>query len=290
MIRFFLSGAVMGTADIIPGVSGGTMAWILGVYERLIALLSGIGPQTAALLWRGRWRALGEALDLAFVLPLGLGIVTAVLVMVTLVDLPGLMQAHPQPVYALFFGLIAASIPVLLAAERHWRGGLLFLLAGTACGLALANLAPAQMPQGAWFTFISGALAISAMLLPGVSGSFILLMLGQYTLVLQAIGEADPAVLLPFALGCLSGLLGFARLLRWALARYHAPVVWLMGGLLLGSLWRIWPFRDVADDGPVWPEQALSGDGALSCALMLGGAAVVAVLHRIAAARRKTAG
>lgn len=280
----------MGTADIIPGVSGGTMAWILGIYERLIAVLAGLQPSLLGELARGRVRPLLHALDLRFTLPLLAGIVAAIVIMVKLVQLPALMRHHPEPVYGLFFGLIAGSIWLLLSQPRP-RFGLGWLALGAALGLCIVNLVPTETPDGAWFLFLCGGIAISAMLLPGISGSFILLILGKYLLILEAIGRADLTILAPFMAGCVVGLLLFARALRWALTRYHDAVVWLMGGLLLGTLWAIWPFqqRDYAiirgkeklvATTPTLPADWLATDSLLALALALLGALTVWALER----------
>src|SRR5690606_38629156 len=185
-----------------------------------------------------------------FILSLGLGLVTAVIVMVKVVGLPGLLLTHPTLVYGLFFGLVFASIFIL--AKKVARGPLPILSAvvGAAFGWGVVTLVPMNMPGSPLHMFLYGVVAISAMLLPGISGSFILLILGQYERVISSLesvlhGDASGlAVVVPFSLGCLVGIGAFSRVVAWLLRRFFDPVMAGLSGLLLGSLWRIWPFQD----------------------------------------------
>lgn len=293
----FLKGMAMGTADIIPGVSGGTMAFILGIYERLLTVIRAANMAAVRELCSGRIMVLWRRFQPLFAVPLLLGIVAAVVVMTKVVQLPSLLHTHPELVYGLFFGLIAGSIVVLLRdyIERlHARDGLV-VLGGVALGLFIVTLTPTQTPEAPWFYFLCGALAISAMLMPGVSGSFILLILGKYAAVLQAIAGLDWGVLAPFMLGCAVGLLSFARLVGYLLSRFHRQTILVICGVLIGTLYAIWPFqaRDyelirgkerLVSSAPVWPD-ALSTDTVLAVGLMALGAGAVWALA--AAARRK---
>lgn len=292
-LRYLLSGMAMGTADMIPGVSGGTMAWVLGVYERLIGLLSRAGAGWLKLLLRAQVKALARALDLGFIIPLMAGIVAAMVLMVKVVNLPELMRAHPEPVYGLFFGLIAGSVWLLLRGQERPNMPWLYALIGAGVGVAVVNLVPADTPDADWFLFLCGALAISAMLLPGISGSFILLILGKYTVILTAIGDANLGVLLPFLAGCGVGLIVFSRLLSYALKHCHAQMVWLMGGLLMGTLWAIWPFQQreyvmvrgkekLMSSTPVLPDAWDSPYVLLSLGLMVLGLIIVMAMQRLA--------
>ncbi len=289
----------MGTADIIPGVSGGTMAFILGIYERLLAVIRAADTTAVRELCTGRIGALWQRFQPRFAIPLLLGIIGAVVVMTKVIRLPALLHNHPEPVYGLFFGLIAGSILVLFRDyidRLRPRDGLV-VLAGVAFGLFIVTLTPTQTPDAPWFFALCGALAISAMLMPGVSGSFILLILGKYAAVLEAIASLNGSVLAPFMLGCAVGLLSFARLVGYLLQRFHRHTILVISGVLVGTLYAIWPFqlREYAlvqgkerllASSPVWP-QTLSTDTALALGLMVLG--TVAVWALAAAAARKQA-
>ncbi len=234
----------MGCADAVPGVSGGTMAYILGVYRRLLDALGRFDVVFVRTLLRGDFAAGWRRVDGGFLLLLGLGIAGALFFVTRVVNLPRLLDENPEPVFGLFFGLIVGSLVLLLrgiGAHRPGEVGLFGL--GIVFGYLLVNLVPVTTPDAAWFVALSGALAISAMLVPGISGSYILLILGKYEFVLAAIRDLRIVDLLPFLLGCGFGLLVFARLLGWLLRAYERRVVIVINGLLLGSLWRLWPFQ-----------------------------------------------
>ncbi len=294
-------GFMMGSADVVPGVSGGTMAFILGIYPRLLAAIRAFDIAALRLLLRGRLREFAEHVDLVFLVALGAGIVAALLFFTRVVPLPRLIITSPEPVYSLFFGLIAASIIVLLrdlgglrAPDTGW------LLAGTVLGFAVVNLVPVQTPESAWFVFLSGALAITAMILPGISGSFILVVLGKYAYVFGAVGRLDIIVLAPFLLGIVCGLMLFSRVLMWLLEHHYRRSILTIMGVLVGSLWVIWPFQHrvtaviggkttIISRTPIAPEGPLSV--LLLCALLaIAGVAGVLVVHALAqAAERRQA-
>ncbi|SBO44352.1 DUF368 domain-containing protein [Cyanobium sp. NIES-981] len=238
-------GLAMGAADVVPGVSGGSMAFILGIYGRLLEAIAGFDLELLALLRRGAWRQAAERVQLGFLVPLLVGIGASVLLLVR--PITWLYEHHPVLLFAFFFGLILGSI-VLIARHAHWgASGLVAMAAGVIGALVLVTRVPVTMPHDAFTIFWSGAVAIMAMILPGISGSFLLLVLGQYQHVMEAVKGLDLATLVPFALGCISGLLLFVRLLRWLLHRWHGQTVALLVGFMVGSLWKIWPFRTVLD-------------------------------------------
>jgi putative membrane protein len=241
-----LSGFAMGTADVVPGVSGGTMAVVMGIYEQLLAAIASVGPRSAGLVLKGRLGAALAEIHWRFLLALGSGIALGIAVMVKIVGLPRLIEEQPKYVYAAFFGLVLASAVMLARRIPRWTAPrALALVVGALVGLAVVNLVPVATPESAWFVFLSGVVAICAMVLPGISGSFVLLILGKYAYVLNAVGELDLSVIVPFALGCALGLAGFSRVVSWALARWHDTVMAGLVGLLLGSLWRIWPYQQL---------------------------------------------
>ncbi len=296
LLQALLKGMCMGAADVVPGVSGGTMALILGIYGRLLTAIRRVDLEFASLLARWRPAEAARRIDLPFLLAVGAGIFAALMFFTRVVPLPRLIITHPELVYGLFFGLITASIVVLLKDRRPlsaWR--VAWIVLGTLVGLAIVNLVPVDTPTAAWFIFLCGALAISAMILPGVSGSFILLVLQKYAYVFDAVGRLDLAVLVPFGLGCACGLALFSRFLSWLLDRFHDATLLTIIGILTGSLWSIWPFQErvyvlvrgkerLLRSLPALPEQ---WDATVLGAALLAVAGAAAVLALDAFARRR---
>jgi len=291
----------MGSADIIPGVSGGTMALILGIYERLLNAIRSFDRD-----WLGdilRFR-ISEALarnDLSFLVPLGLGIIFAIIFFTRVIPLPTLIITHPELIYGLFFGLILASIVILMGeVEKYGIKEIAVTAVGVLLGLTIVNLVPVDTPTAAWFIFLCGFIAISAMLLPGISGSFILLILGKYAYIINALGEFNLTVILTFGFGALSGLVVFSRVIVWLLNHYHQVTLLVIKGILIGSLWMIWPFQErvyeivrghekLVGASPVWPE-AFNATVAGSLALLIAGFILVMVIHRMSNHRNTPAG
>jgi len=279
----------MGGADIIPGVSGGTMALILGIYERLLTAIRSFDHVWIGLLLRGKPGAALARNDLGFLLPLAVGILGAVLFFTHVVPLPKLIVTHPELVYGLFFGLIAGSVVILMrAVDRYGLAEMVFAVLGVAIGFTVVNLVPVQTPTASWFIFLCGFVAISAMLLPGISGSFILLILGKYAYIINALGNFEWAVIAVFGAGMISGLAVFSRGIVWLLKRYHQPTLLVIKGILIGSLWIIWPFQErvyetvrgkdrLIHSSPALPE-VFDATVALSLLVMLAGFAAVLAL------------
>lgn len=285
-----LKGSCMGTADIIPGVSGGTMAYILGIWHRLIEAIKSFDLAWFRLLAQFKLTEAAKTAHLHFLVPLLLGIVLAVFTFTRLIPLPYLLHHYPEPVYGLFFGLIGASILILLQELGRLtakEGGILIF--GVLLGWLLVTLVPVSTPETAWFVFLCGVVAISAMLLPGISGSFILLILGKYAYILDAIGRLDFGIIGAFIAGCAVGVMGFARLASWLLHRFYRITVLVIIGILTGSLWIIWPFQNrvyetvrekqrLIETHPTWP-QGWEGETLLAVALAAVGFAFVMWLH-----------
>ncbi|MFI0472087.1 DUF368 domain-containing protein [Halomonas sp. HMF6819] len=298
----FLKGAGMGAADAVPGVSGGTIAFITGIYEELIHTIKQFGPSAWPAWRRGGWRGLFAHLNLGFLVPLLAGIALS-LVSVAHLAL-WLMQAHPLLLDGFFFGLVAASALVVGRASGRWR--LLYVLPLLA-GLVLAQALPALMPlvlllgNEALIVVVAGAIAISAMLLPGVSGSFLLLTMGLYGTIMGAIKSLDIGIIMWFGLGCLTGLMLFSRFLWWLLNRHHNATMQLLLGFIVGSLPVLWPWRELLSyqmgpEGQIIPlshryllpgDYANLTDGSAQVVgvvvMMLVGAVLVVVLSRRAA-------
>ena len=289
----FAKGFCIGAADVVPGVSGGTMAFILGIYRRLVEAIRSFDAALVRLLFAGRFRHAIRHVDLALIAPLALGIFAALLFFTRVVPLPRLIETHPDLVYGLFFGLIVASIVVLIRSLEGVRPvEWIVSLGGAAIGFGIVNLVPVSTPDAPWFIALSGALAISAMLLPGVSGSFILLILRKYAYVFDGIGRLDPGVIIPFGVGVVLGLMAFSRVLAWLLREWYRTTLLAICGLLIGSLWVVWPFQErrfeivrgkrrLMESEPVWPGAADETTlGAF--ALMAAGLALVAAIHHLA--------
>lgn len=275
----------MGCADLVPGVSGGTMALILGIYTRLIDALSALSRGDT---WRdlvaGRFIAVWRAVDGGFLLALAAGIAAAVGTLP--LALEWLLTHHRAAVHAAFFGLIAASAPLVFRrVRRPGAAAWLWALLGAVAAFALVTATPARTPSDGWFLTASGAVAVSALLLPGISGAFILVVLGKYDLILAALSARDVAVLAPFALGMVLGLLAFSRALAFLLARHHDAVMALLAGVLVGSLRKVWPWQEIRGvvSVNVPPPDVAAGASAAGLAILA--ALLVWLLQRVGETR-----
>lgn len=282
----FLRGMAMGSADIVPGVSGGTVALVLAIYQRLVTAIrdgsSALG-HFLKLDVRGGWARL-RAVDWLFLIPLGLGILSAVLLLAGAIEHQ--LEVHPVQMSGLFMGLVAGSTVVAtgLLTRRDLREWALILGAGAAFFITLGFTAGAS-EEGAsgdiplWAFFLSGAIAICAMILPGISGSFLLVVMGMYAAVLTAVNERDFVTVGVFTLGCVVGLALFSQLLHWALNEHYDTVMAVMIGLMLGSLRVLWPWPDGADSVALGaPDEAIG----VTVALALFGLGLVLAIDRIA--------
>jgi len=293
-----LKGFCMGSADIVPGVSGGTMALILGIYERLLSAIRSFDRAWLDDLLNLRIRHALERNDLVFLFPLLLGIGGALLFFTRVVPLPTLIVTQPELVYGLFFGLIAASIVILMGeVDRYGLREVAIAVAGAIIGFVIVNLVPVTTPDSLWFIFLCGFVAISAMLLPGISGSFILLILGKYAYIIDALGNFDLPVIITFGMGMVTGLVVFSRAITWLLRHYHQSTLLLIKGILIGSLWIIWPFQErtfeivrgkekLVGSSPVWPD-AVNGTVAGSGACLAAGFLLVMLIHYFAGSKRR---
>ena len=285
-----IKGAVLGLAMIIPGVSGGTMAVIFGIYERLIRALHGFSPSTlkeaAGLPWgrerKTRLGGLWNGHDLGFLAQLFGGALLSILACSHLIEY--LIEDHPNPTNGFFFGLVGASIifPLRLM-ERKSMVELACGVAAMALTIYAAGFAQEHAPQEAAMPHslfncarlaICGCVASSAMLLPGISGAFLLLLLGVYREVLGIIYQRDYLLLVVFAAGCAIGLVLFARLINLLLRRCRSSTMAFLAGLMAGSLWNLWPFKETGTRGPAWPAEGDSTAG-VTILTFLAGAAIV---------------
>lgn len=242
----YLRGLMMGAADIVPGVSGGTVAFITGIYDTLLASIRAFDLEFVARLWRLEFRRAWVHVNGRFLLTLLAGIATSIFSLARLIS--WLLESYPVPLWAFFFGLILASALVLLREVETWNGArILSLLFGVAAAGAIALSSPVSLQLGMAGVFLSGFLAICAMILPGISGSFILVLLGMYGTVLAALKSLDAVFILVFALGAGTGLLCFSRLLHWLLQRFHQATMATLTGFLFGSLAVVWPWKRVLE-------------------------------------------
>lgn len=244
-----IKGACMGAADVIPGVSGGTIAFITGIYDQLVGSIASINAEAFRLLLRGQFKAFWRHINGGFLLSLIVGIGISVVTLAGLMQM--LLTTYPIQTWAFFFGLIVASSIFILRGISGWhmREYLLVIL-GVLLGATVCTLSPTQTPDGLWFIFLSGAIAICAMILPGISGSFILLILGKYQYIMGCISDLvsgidvgrNLLVIGVFAAGALIGIVSFSKLLHWLLARWNKEVLIVMAGFIVGSLVKIWPW------------------------------------------------
>ena len=264
---FFLiavKGACMGAADVIPGVSGGTIAFIMGIYDEFVGSIARIDSEAVRLLLKGKFREFWKHINGSFLLSLVAGIGASVICLAGLMQM--LLRDFPIQTWAFFFGLIVASSIFILRGISGWRlrEGL-FLILGVILGVTVCTLSPTQTPEALWFVFLSGAIAICAMILPGISGSFILLILGKYQFIMSNItacvsnigalwgaSGADPAlfwsaalVIAVFLIGAVCGIIGFSKFLHWLLARWHKETLIVLAGFIIGSLVKVWPWSNM---------------------------------------------
>lgn len=290
-----VKGACMGAADVIPGVSGGTIAFIMGIYDEFVGSLASINGEALKLLFKGRFAAFWKHINGSFLLSLVIGIGISIIALAGLMQM--LLSDFPIQTWAFFFGLIVASSLFIIRGISGWklREGLL-LIFGILLGAVICTLSPTQTPDGLWFIFLSGALAICAMILPGISGSFILLILGKYQFIMGCISDLVSGVNLgqnlliigTFGCGALIGILSFSRFLHWLLARWQKETMIVLAGFIIGSLVKIWPwtnaeaialsqFPELASLGDTIPAEIISQYMA-SADMHIGGAILFAVI------------
>jgi putative membrane protein len=241
-----MQGFGMGAADVVPGVSGGTMAFVFGIYEELIEAIRSFDLRTLRLIIARRWPELWRELPLLFLASLGAGILTAVFSLAR--GLEWMFENAPDKLYGFFFGLVAASVVSVWGRVERWdapKAAAAFAAAVAAWWIV--GLVPTQTPTTWWFFILSGAIAICAMILPGISGSFILLLLGKYREILAAVNDRDFGLLLLVMVGAALGLATFARLVSWLFRHFHDMTVAVLIGLMAGSLRKIWPWKEVLE-------------------------------------------
>ena len=234
----------MGAANVVPGVSGGTIALITGIYKDIVdALNSVMEPATWKALLHGRFREFWKCINGTFLLWLFVGILASVFSLAKVMT--WCLANCPVQTWALFFGLILASSVLMFRDIKGWGvREVVFTIIGIILGLVVCTLSPTDTPDSYWFLFLCGAIAICTMILPGISGSFILVILCKYDYVMSAIAELNLPVLVVFGLGCVVGILAFSKFLHWLLGRFEKQTMLVLLGFVLGSLVKVWPWSN----------------------------------------------
>jgi putative membrane protein len=242
-LLLFFKGFGMGSADVVPGVSGGTIAFIAGIYEELISSINNINIKAFQVLWKEGFKPFWQHVNGNFFVVLLGGIAAAIISLAKLIT--HLLETQPVRIWSFFFGLVFMSIFFVARRVKKWDISRIFaFIIGAAMAYFITTLPAQQETSALWYIFVSGMIAICAMILPGISGSFILLLLGSYAVVLNGIHERDIVLIAVFGFGAIIGLLSFSRILKWMFERFHDITVALLSGFLLGSLNKIWPWKE----------------------------------------------
>lgn len=242
-----LKGIGMGAADVVPGVSGGTIAFITGIYEELISSIKSINLQAVRRLFQEGFLRFWNSINANFLLALAVGVLFSVFSLAK--GIKYLLDTHPILVWSFFFGLILASAFHVAQKISQWSWQVFIALpAGIALAFFITTFTPAETPASWWFVLISGAIAICAMILPGISGSFILILLGKYAFMMHAISNLQWGIIAIFAVGAGIGLISFANLLSWLLNRFYNVTIAVLAGFMLGSLNKVWPWKETLEN------------------------------------------
>lgn len=290
-LGILIRGMAMGAADVIPGVSGGTIAFITGIYEELIDSLSNINLKALKTLKNDGLKAFWRHVNGNFFVALFLGIGISVFSLAKLVTF--LLENHPVLLWSFFFGLVLASGLLIMKTIRGWNVWSFFaVLLGTVIAGFISSIEVTASGGDSWYILLSGAIAICAMILPGISGAFILVLLGSYDIIINGIKDLNITTIGLFAVGCIIGLLSFSRLLKYLFEHFKSFILALLSGFLFGSLWKIWPWKNETGSKPIvvhsdgdedWmmtnvlPENYI-GDDQLIMAIIMGVVGLVVVI------------
>ena len=245
-ILLFLKGLAMGGADVVPGVSGGTIAFISGIYEELLTSIKAVNLANLRLLLKGQFKEFWQAINGNFLFILFSGILISIKSLAAL--LLHLKETYPIQLWSFFWGLIMISSVVVLRQITKWRWTVIVSgIVGVVLAVMVTSITPAQTSDSYFMIILSGMLGISAMILPGISGAFILLILGKYEFILTALSELNFLVIGLFLLGCIIGLVSFVRVVSWLLSKYHNMAVALLAGFMMGSLNKLWPWKETLE-------------------------------------------
>ncbi|OEK02451.1 DUF368 domain-containing protein [Roseivirga sp. 4D4] len=245
-LLLFLKGVAMGSADVVPGVSGGTIAFITGIYETLLNSIKSVDLEALNYLKKFEIKALWNHVNGNFLIVLFAGIVTSFLSLSKVITY--LLETSPIQLWSFFFGLIVISALMVLREIKKWNIGVFIaIIIGVAVAYLITSAVPSETPDEPWFLFIAGAVAICAMILPGISGSFIVLLFGKYEYMMAALNERRIVDILVFAAGCLVGILSFARVISWLFKKYHNITVGVLSGFMIGALNKVWPWKETIE-------------------------------------------
>ncbi len=237
-------GLGMGAADVIPGVSGGTIAFITGIYQELINSIKSVNKTFIQLLFSKGIPSAWKYINGNFLLAVFSGVLISIFSLARLIS--WLLMVYPKLVWAFFFGLIIASALHVGKKITHWNAAIITtLIAGTAIAAYITIATPATTPESMWFIFLSGAIAITAMILPGISGSFILLLLGKYEFMLNAVKDLQVGIIIIFGIGCVIGIISFSNIISWFFKKFPNGTMALLTGFMIGSLNKLWPWKEV---------------------------------------------
>ena len=299
----FIKGMGMGAANVIPGVSGGTIALITGIFERLINSIKSFNLTALKLFFTGKWKAFAQHVDLKFLVAVFLGIAAAILSVAKLFKF--LFENYPVYIWAFFFGLIIASIYYVGRTVNKWNlGSILFFAIGTGIALLIAFGTPAQENHNFLYLILCGVVGTCSMILPGLSGSYVLLLMGNYEYVMiDAVNMLTTSpwegikILIPVVIGAVIGLLAFAHLLSWIFKNFHDQTVALLTGFILGSTPIIWPWKHAVTNalkdgtekvvGYQWQWPAINTEFFIALVIMLLGAAIIIVTEQLATKKEK---
>jgi putative membrane protein len=244
VVRLFFTGFAMGIADLIPGVSGGTVAFLSGIYEELLVSIKSITGRSLKYVLKGEIKYALRSVPYRFLVPLALGLFTAIFTLAKV--LSHLLRNYPTFVFAFFFGLVLASVWVVLKRVVKWdTSDKVSFVTAAILAYSVVGLIPIETPNTPLAIFLSGSIAVCAMILPGISGSFILLLLGKYQQILAAVTQRDIVTIGIFMGGCVIGLSLFARFLMWLFRNHHDISIAILAGVMLGSMRKIWPWQEV---------------------------------------------
>lgn len=245
-LLLLLKGCAMGAADVVPGVSGGTIAFITGIYEELINSIKSIDLKAIKLLFTLQFADFWKKINGNFLISVVGGIGISIFSLARLMTY--LLHHHPIDIWSFFFGLIIASSVLVSKEIKKWDiFTIISLIAGGCIAYTITVLSPASTPETWWFIILSGAIAICAMILPGISGAFILLLMGKYAFIIGAVSSLNVKVLITFAIGAIAGIISFSHLLSWLLKNYHGLTIALLTGFMVGSLNKVWPWKQTIE-------------------------------------------
>lgn len=281
----------MGAANVIPGVSGGTMALLTGIFEKLIDAIKSFDLKAIKLGCTFKFKELFEHVDIKFLSAIGIGVVASILTFARVLEY--LFENHPLYIWSFFFGLILASVYFVgKSIQKKGLSSIAFFVVGTAIAVAIAFLEPAQENRNFLYLMVCGAVAMCSMILPGLSGSFVLLLMGNYELVMiHAVKSFDFGVLIPVGIGAVAGLLAFARLLSWVFKKFNDQTIALLTGFIFGSLAILWPWKSEITEafgekikvvGYDYALPELSAETGIALAIMLAGIIIIALVETTA--------